>query len=36
MFENAMKKKRVAMKGNHLVAYEPERFPPVMLFLVVS
>jgi hypothetical protein len=36
MFENQMKKKRVAMKGNQRVAILPERLPPVMLFFVRS
>ena len=36
MFEKAMKKKSVAMKGNHFRAYDPDRLPPVMLFLVRS
>ena len=31
-----MKKKTVAMNGNHLIAYAPLRLPPVMLFLVIS
>ena len=36
MFENQMKKKRVARKGNQRSAILPSRLPPVMLFLVRS
>ncbi len=36
MFENQMKKNRVARNGNHLAAMPGSRLSPVMLFLIRS